>query len=428
MSDIVMDRKFVCTAADRNNNKFWNVKVYSDGRLETVYGRVGDSGSSTRKDFGSEERAIREAEKMIAKKRKGKAKGGERVSVYNEVEIVGTVGSKVNNTRSLGKDTFKKIANGNDDVMKLIEFLDKQNIHNITSNTDITYDETTGLFSTPLGVVGQSCIDEARTILAEMKNYVGKGDKKGDELAAKFMMHIPQDIGRRRPSLSAICPNMTKYDGLNGILDSLQGSLDILNSSDDDDEDKEELDFGVLVKPIKTKKIITHINKLYNGTRQSQHVCHHLEVDKVWGVEHKEMNEAFETKKSLGNIQELWHGTKVGNVLSILAKGMYIPPSSASYCTGRMFGDGLYFSDQSTKSLNYAYGYWDGSRNNHCFMFLFEVIMGKSYTPSSYGGSLPKNGYDSTFAKAGQSGVMNNEMIVYDAAQCRPVYLVEFKG
>ena len=93
-----------------------------------------------------------------------------------------------------------------------------------------------------------------------------------------------------------------------------------------------------------------------------------------------------------------------------------------------MFGNGVYFSDQSTKSLNYAYGYWDrGGKDKHCFMFLFDVIMGKAYKPDRYGRSgLPKAGYDSTFAEAGTS-VMNNEMIVYDVAQCRPKYLVEFK-
>ncbi|WP_430326539.1 hypothetical protein, partial [Salmonella enterica] len=60
--------------------------------------------------------------------------------------------------------------------------------------------------------------------------------------------------------------------------------------------------------------------------------------------------------KKVGNIKELWHGTRVGNVLSIMKGGFVIPPSNASHVTGRMFGNGVYFSDQSTKSLNYAYG------------------------------------------------------------------------
>ena len=138
------------------------------------------------------------------------------------------------------------------------------------------------------------------------------------------------------------------------------------------------------------------------------------------------MSNLFNTGKKVGNIRELWHGTQASNVLSILAKGMMIPPSSSSHCTGRMYGDGLYFSDQSTKSLNYAAGYWGGSSSSTCFMFLADVAMGKEYLPRmAFGGSCPQ-GYNSTFARAGQSGVMNNEMIVYRTNQANITRLVEF--
>ena len=53
----------------------------------------------------------------------------------------------------------------------------------------------------------------------------------------------------------------------------------------------------------------------------------------------------------IGNVMELWHGTRVENVLSILKGGLIIPKSSAGHVTGRMFGDGVYFSDQSTNPL-----------------------------------------------------------------------------
>lgn len=92
-----------------------------------------------------------------------------------------------------------------------------------------------------------------------------------------------------------------------------------------------------------------------------------------------------------------------------------------------MFGNGVYFSDQSTKSLNYASGYWDGkAKDNNCFMFLSDVAMGKEFTPSSSSHNLPKPGYDSTYAVGGKSGVMNNEMIVYSLNQINLTYLVEF--
>ena len=127
---------------------------------------------------------------------------------------------------------------------------------------------------------------------------------------------------------------------------------------------------------------------------------------------------------------ELWHGTRASNLLSILKGGLVIPSSSSSHVTGRMFGDGLYFSDQSSKSLNYSYGYWGGgSRDNNCFMFMCKVKMGKYYVPrGSYDGPFPRKGHDSVYAKASRSGVRNNEMIVYSTDQANLVYLIEFSN
>ena len=54
------------------------------------------------------------------------------------------------------------------------------------------------------------------------------------------------------------------------------------------------------------------------------------------------------------------------------------------------------------------------------------VAAGASDVPGGPAQDLPKRGYDSTFAKAGESGVMNNEMIVYQTCQINPRFLVEF--
>ncbi len=117
---------------------------------------------------------------------------------------------------------------------------------------------------------------------------------------------------------------------------------------------------------------------------------------------------------------------KKQNIISILKNGIIVPPANASYCCGRMFSSGIYFSDQSTKSLNYSYGWWSGSSDKNCYMFLCDVLMGKEYTPkSSYSYTGLPNGYDSCFAKAGISGVQNNEMIV-QPKQSNPRYLIEF--
>ena len=142
------------------------------------------------------------------------------------------------------------------------------------------------------------------------------------------------------------------------------------------------------------------------------------------------MRKDFEAVSSkFGNVSEMFHGSRVHNILSILKGGLVIPKSNASHVTGRLFGDGVYFSPtKSSKSLNYSYGYWDGkSRDNFCFLFLADVAMGKSYVPSGRGdGNYPKRGFDSVWAKESKSGVMNDECIVYETNQCNLKYLVEF--
>jgi poly [ADP-ribose] polymerase len=76
--------------------------------------------------------------------------------------------------------------------------------------------------------------------------------------------------------------------------------------------------------------------------------------------------------------------------------------------------------------LNYSWGYWDGKYDDNCFMFLCNVGLGKYYVPRTTGESLPRKGYDSTFAQAGISGVINNELVVYKTSQIDPVFLIEF--
>jgi poly [ADP-ribose] polymerase len=214
----------------------------------------------------------------------------------------------------------------------------------------------------------------------------------------------------------------------NGILDSLQASLDmVLNAP----ENAEEARKAVVPKLFEAKLTlvedvfeIERIRRKYRETRQNMHVCNHLDVKRVFKVELPAMAKAFEEGgKQIGGVQELWHGTRAGNLLSILKSGFVIPPSNAPHCTGRLFGNGVYFANSSTKSLNYAYGYWGGGgRDENCFMFLADVAMGKYYVPK-YGENLPKAGFDSTWAKRNESGVQNDELIVYHTKQVCPRYL-----
>ena len=127
----------------------------------------------------------------------------------------------------------------------------------------------------------------------------------------------------------------------------------------------------------------------------------------------------------------LWHGTRVGNVLSMMKNGMKIINSKTNIVTGRMFGDGLYFSDISTKALNYSLGTWNGvgkGNKNKYYALVCSVFMGKIYEIKNNDSvlSFPVSGHQSTFAPKGVRGLQNNEMIVYNENQVIPMYLVEF--
>jgi poly [ADP-ribose] polymerase len=245
-------------------------------------------------------------------------------------------------------------------------------------------------------------------------------------------MLIPQDVGRRRGWEKRILPNLNAVQRQNALLDSLQVTLTHVLDAPVNKDVKEDEVFRVDLSISNDGKLADKIRKLYKSTSQSVHACYGMKINRIFLVDIKSMRKNFEKDGAkLANIWELWHGTQASNVLSILKGGLIIPPSSAGHVTGRMFGDGLYFSDQSTKSLNYAQGYWHGTNNKKCYMFLSEVAMGKCYTPKSrsWGYSsfsrLPK-GYDSTFAKANVSGVKNNEMVIYNKSQANLKYLCEF--
>jgi poly [ADP-ribose] polymerase len=158
------------------------------------------------------------------------------------------------------------------------------------------------------------------------------------------------------------------------------------------------------------------------------HQSNSLSVHAVYTVKIAVMSNAFDKYgATLPDIRQLWHGTKASNLLSILKGGLIIPSSSSGHVTGRMYGDGVYASSVSTKALNYATNFWgSGGSTDRTFMFLLDMAMGKYYDAQTWGGSFPKSGTHSTWARAGRA-LKNDEMIVYRLDQVNLTHLVEFR-
>lgn len=426
MTGIVKQQMFVKTDVNANNNKFWEVTLYADGRVQSRNGRVGASGQTNNLGMGGEtlyERKVRE-----------KIRGG-----YKEVDLATTApvaasGSNV----SLMAAAREQIARGNAIIADLVDKLTRINRHQILAASggqmDINLDS--GIVQTPVGVVTADNVQAARRLLPVFQDFVQRADFDDPRFIGAvqdYLMLVPQKVDARRGWHHTFLPDTDALVRQNALLDQLEASIEVARKAVDDAAKAAAGEtpkvFDVSMTLLEDDRTWKRICDFYKASMNMRHSCAHLKPKRAFTVEISSMRQAWDGDgAALTNQRELWHGTRAHNLLSILKGGLIIPRSGGSISvTGRMFGDGLYFSDQSTKSLNYAYGFWDrGGRDDTCYMFLADVAMGREYHPRSPFSGRPPQGYDSTFVRGGTANVLNNEMIVYRTGQANLKYLIEF--
>ena len=427
---IVEHKKFICVEfGETNNNKVWQYTIYDDGTALTEWGRVGNSLQSK----------IVTPAKALQKMREKTNPNNKPDKRYTEVKAVETGGtSTVASVKNAAlQDIAKKqIKSKNPLVAKLVDFLVKVNAHQITkqSGGKITYDTSSATFKTPLGVIDPSQVAEARRLLVSISDFVTDNDFDNKQFYRDlnaYLRLIPHAVGMSKISPQLIFPSTQTVIAENDLLDGLETSFIDVTTKPSKTTSKKKTQpklFDVEMEIVKDDKVISHVKHLYQSTRKSMHQTNNLSVQTVYAIKIKNMKMAFDKYgAALPDVRQLWHGTKASNLLSIMKQGLIIPPSSSSHCTGRMYGNGVYFSSISTKALNYATNFWgSGGATDRTFMFLADVAMGKYYLADGGWGNYPKSGYNSTWAKGGRSGVINDEMIVYRLDQCNLVYLVEF--
>lgn len=415
MPNIINTVRLIMCDVDANNNKYWTGTLYDNNDVIVEWGRVGKASQSKKHPSAGQH--------FLDAKEKEKIRKG-----YTHLKTVSSNTPSISIISDVSVIAKKEIRTKTPVLDALIDRLIKANIHQITSSTQIQYNANTGLFTTPLGIVTPTGIDEARDILAKIKKARNLDDVKSD--ISQYLRIIPQDIGMKF-DIRKIFGSDELLIKQNDILDSLQSSYQA---------SQQPTTTGVPTLTANTPPVFNvemdictdvnernRIQRKFDSTKKSNHSSHRLHIKEIYTVHIETVRSRFNTGKSIGNIQELWHGTKKANILSILKGGLKVTPPNTATIAGKLYGHGCYFSDQSTKSLNYSYGYWDGKYETNCFMFLCNVAMGNAFTPVNYYGSYPKSGYNSTFAKAGVSGVINNEMIVYNENQFDLTYLVEFE-
>ncbi|MCE6971749.1 WGR domain-containing protein [Cereibacter sphaeroides] len=418
---------FVLTDVGVNNNKFWEVSIDPSGSVSSRNGRVGSAGQS---------RVLGQGRSLFESKIREKTRKG-----YREIEIVGKPSAAGSvDKASLVSAAEEQIGRGDPVVAALVRELAAINRHQIlaASGGQMDLDLSTGIISTPVGVVTAENVTRARGLLQGFERYVTAQDV--DEPAyvgmlEDYLMLVPQKVGAKRGWHRDFLVDLEGLTRQGALLDQLEASIDIAAQRVKDAETaaagKPVPIFDVAMTVSEDPALRRRIEAFYERGRNRMHVSHRLKVARIFDVSLGDMARRYaEDGAKVGGIMELWHGTRAHNLLSILKSGLIVPRQNGSiHVSGRMFGNGVYFSDQSTKSLNYAYGYWDGgAKDNRCYMFLADVAMGRPWHPDRTGSSVkPPAGYDSVFARGGRDIVMNNEMIVFRTSQVNLKHLVEFE-
>eukprot|EP00073_Rattus_norvegicus_P053042 XP_017455426.1 PREDICTED: poly [ADP-ribose] polymerase 4 isoform X1 [Rattus norvegicus] len=153
-----------------------------------------------------------------------------------------------------------------------------------------------------------------------------------------------------------------------------------------------------------------------------------LQIFKVGRV-----NEAMEFVSNLGNVQALFHGSPVRNILGILSRGLLLPKVAEDRGVQRTdvgnLGSGIYFSNSLSTSIKYAHaGETDGSR----LLVICDVALGKCMDLFKKDFSLTEAppGYDSVHGVSKTASVptdfQDDEFVVYKTNQVKMKYIVKF--
>lgn len=440
------------------------LNVSKDGKQYQLYSEYGPTGKVAAHDwryFGTDREA---AEAEFNSIKKSKIKKG-----YVEIDVA---------QRALGSDEAKKQIKAV--TLKNAELLPgipkstlgsaQKAIVSLFFNAQDTW--VAQNLKCPLGQLTNNQIDLGRAALNEAKTIINRSGsisdadmKELERLTNSFYGLIPHNLGAgaRGQMLHLRLDDMNKIVSKESDLDTLLDAKNVnavlkVDSSLDDKYKSLNCDFGEVEQGSDLWRFLV---SYFVDTKVHGHGFHSSKVTRIWAMARKDGKEnafipnaeriAKECGKhtfaadadevtggksklwvpgkrpdlsknqaelyNKGNVWLCWHGTREANLLGITRRGLLIRPTGAVY-TGSLFGDGKYYSFQSTKSLNYCSGgYWTGGGHvDKRYMFLLDVAFGHMYqTTSGQFFKGPPSGYHSVYGKSGRrSCLRNDEMITYD--------------
>ena len=259
-------------------------------------------------------------------------------------------------------------------------------------------------------LVGEESIRKGVDILDQIDKLISSKSKDRDkirELSMKYFMTVPRVLSYG----SMVIDDKQSLDLEYRVLD-LYSKYDLIS------ENVAELvgKMSHSIRRLTGKELCYVVDKVESTIARNHHFK--LRVTKAYKVDDKCKDTKFNSE--MENAVRLFHGTAKSNVYPILCSRLALPRH------GGMFGKGIYFADKASKSANYSFGYWGGTKTNIGYLFIVKVALGKvkEYYSAQYDLSKSPSGFDSVKGCKGSS-LLNNEYIVYNENQATIEYVVE---
>lgn len=411
-----------------NSNKFYTAEIHECNgkyRVFTHYGRLGKKGTKDVRFTDDYGKAEREFESLIRKKTN---------NGYKVVELAQSNTGSEKGTQLVNKNnvTAMNLGKKKSNLEPLIEQLVRDLYFEAGKQlSQLVEGEFSSSNASPLGKLSVRQIERGRKVLHEIAYLLNMHTVLKPEhvylLSKDYYSYIPKVFGHKIKVEDALILTQERLQEEMEILTFYEDAIrmgSVIYDNENLDKQYEALNTDIKVLDPTSKKY-KQLVKYVNNT-ESKHHNVHLVVEKIYEINQKN---APIFDDSYGNIRELFHGSRSANIAAILSTNLKLPRQlQGVFITGAMFGPGIYFADQSTKSSQYACARFGGkvNKNDRAYLFVSDVALGKMHKVDAAHYFLePPKGFDSVKGVEGHS-LLHNEYIVYKENQQQIRYMIEF--
>ena len=454
----------------KNNNKFYVMQLLKNTvgtyYVYSRYGRVGEKGVvSPLKSFSSESLAIKEFQKRFRYKTGNMWTGDPKKfnPIPGKYILMDTISPEI---EVIEDEPSSKPVNLHREVFELVTMISSKKL---MANTMRKLDVDTSRM--PLGKISKSQINQAHSILKEIKSLIEVDLENISEagiddpvkfvknelvkLSSNFWTLIPYSCGRNRPPIIDSEERLKRYIDLLEVMENIKIAGKIFKKTNNVSDIYQGLNTSIEVLE-KNGDEWELLEKYIKNTHAPRH-NYKLELVNVFKLDKRSHDDLdkHDYFNELPDHRLLIHGSRMANYVGILSEGIRIPKTN-QVSNGSVLGLGAYFADSVSKSFNYCQPSETGGIG---FIVLCEVALGDNphvVTRATFD-QRPTAGYTSRIALGGStptesqfekikdrnvivpcgtlqnSGVVSpgfryNEYVVYDSRQYRFRYLIQLKS